>query len=127
MIVPQLFFQGGFTVNPELMPGVQMDKPLFPQDEFTMTEDFISIDSSAKDKRNDTSWNVIKYHNMRISISRTETEQISTDPLHAQGDKSSKFSQIISLPTTLLTLPYKDSLGTVGKIFEPKINLSIEF
>ena len=129
LMVPQLFFGSGFTVDPELMPGAKMDPLLFPQEEFTKTGAATALESGPKDKdrRDDASWNVFKYRHMKIFISHIETEQNATDGRHTQGDKITKFSQIISLPTTLFTSPYKDSMETVGKIFEPQINLGIEF
>jgi hypothetical protein len=43
------------------------------------------------------------------------------------GDENEKLNAIKSLPSTFLTSPYRDSLEAIGKIFEPQLNLSIEF
>jgi len=43
------------------------------------------------------------------------------------GNESEKLNTIKSLPSVFLNSPYRDTFESLGKIFEPQVNLSIEF
>jgi hypothetical protein len=126
-IEPQLVYGEKFTVKPDLASGIEKDKTLFSRDEFSKAGNTIAIESDAKDKNHDGSWNILEYHNVRISISHTESEQKQRDLHQIQGDDSTKLDAIKSLPTSFLTSQYRDTFQSIGKIFEPEIKLGIEF
>ena len=124
---PQLVYGEKFTVKTEFATGVEMDKALFSKDEFFKTGNTLAIESDTMDKTHDGSWTILKFHNVKISISHTDTEQKQWDVHQMQGDDSTKLNAIKSLPTSFLTSQYRDTFQSIGKIFEPEVKLGIEF
>ena len=106
---------------------VSPDKILFSKDEYPKMGNGIAVERGAADRKDDSSWNVFKFRKLSISLSRTEMDQMQKDINQISGDENEKLNAIKSLPSTFLTSPYRDSLEAIGKIFEPQLNLSIEF
>jgi len=123
----QLIYGGTFIVKQEFASGIETDKTLFSKDEFFKTGNITAIDSDTVDKTRDGSWTLLKFHNVKISISHTETEQKQPDMHQIQSDDSTKFNAIKSLQTSFLTSQYRDTFQSIGKIFEPEVKLGIEF
>ena len=116
-----------FEVKPELTSGIGKNNTLISEDDFFKTGKTIAIDSDTNDKIHDGYWNILKYHNVKISISHAETEQKQRNISQLQGDDSTKLDAIKSLTTSFLTSQYRDTFQAIGKIFEPEVNLGIEF
>ena len=106
---------------------VSPDKILFSKDEYPKMGIGIAVERGAADRKDDSSWNVFKFRKLSVSLSRTELDQMQKDINQKSGDENEKLNAIKSLPSTFLTSPYRDSLEAIGKIFEPQLNLSIEF
>jgi len=67
-----------------------------------------------------------KRSNWRINVSMMDFEGHKVDPF--DGDKFRKWDMLKSLPGELANAQtYQDKLEIVGRIFEPKVTLSIEF
>jgi hypothetical protein len=126
-VEPPLVYGEKFTVKKEFASGTETDKTLFSKDEFSKTGNILTIESDTMDKTHDGAWTILKFHNVKISISHTETEQKQRDVYQIQGDDSTKLNAIKSLPTSFLTSQYRDTFQSIGKIFEPEIKLGIEF
>jgi hypothetical protein len=126
-VEPQLVYGEKFTVKTEFASGIEADKTLFSKDEFSKTGNTLAIESDTIDKTHDVSWTILKFYNVKISISHTETEQKQRDVYQIQGDDSTKLNAIKSLPTSFLTSQYRDTFQSIGKIFEPEVKLGIEF
>jgi len=119
-----------FKTKTELGPhaaGVDADRFLPSRDEFTETDKIISMDRDSADRKNDSPLNVLRYHNFSISFSRTLIDQLQVDGRQASGSGSDKLYAIKTLPSMFLNSPYRDTFESLGKIFEPQVNLSIEF
>jgi hypothetical protein len=127
LVEPKLVYGEKFTVKTEFASGIELDKTLFSKDEFSKTGNTLAIESDTMDKTHDGSWTILKLHNVKISISHTETEQKQLDVHQIQGDDSTKLNAIKSLPTSFLTSQYRDTFQSIGKIFEPEVKLGIEF
>ena len=127
LVEPQLVYGETFIVKQEFASGIETDKTLFSKDEFFKTGNIIAIDSDTVDKTRDGSWTILKFHNVKISISHTETDQKQLDISQIQGDDNTKLNAIKSLPTSFLTSQYRDTFQSIGKIFEPEVKLGIEF
>ena len=102
------------------------DKMLF-LDEYTKTGNGSAFERDAAERRDDSPWNVFRFRHVSISFSHTVIDQIQKDVNNKAGDGSDKVQAIKALPSTFLISPYRDTFESVGKIFEPQINLSIEF
>jgi hypothetical protein len=126
-IESQLVYGETFIVKQEFALGIETDKTLFSKDEFFKTGNIIAIDSDTVDKTRDGSWTILKFHNVKISISHTDTDQKQIDISQIQGDDNTKLNAIKSLPTSFLTSQYRDTFQSIGKIFEPEVKLGIEF
>jgi hypothetical protein len=109
--------------------GVDADRIPSAWDEFIQTDKIISIDGdrSAAERKGDSSLNVLRFHNVSISLSRALLDQLQVDIRQPSGSGVDKLSAIKSLPTTFLNSSYGDTFQSLGKIFEPQVNLSIEF
>ena len=124
---PQSVYGERFTVKTEFASGVEMDKTLFSKDDFSKSGNIITIDSDTTDKKHEADWNILKFHNVKISISHTEADQKQRDIYQIQSDDNIKLNAIKSLPTSFLTSQYRDTFQSIGKIFEPEVKLGIEF
>jgi hypothetical protein len=103
------------------------DKMLFLKDEYTKMGNGNAIERDAAERKDDSAWNVFKFRSVSISFSRTMIEQMQQDVNKKSGDGNDKLQAIKALPSSFLTSPYRDSFQSIGKIFEPQVNLSIEF
>ncbi len=54
-------------------------------------------------------------------------DQMKVDIRQLTGSESDKLNAIKSLPSMFLNSSYRDTFESLGKIFEPQVNLSIEF
>lgn len=107
--------------------GVDADRILSSRDEFTQTDKIISMDRDTAERKDNSSLNVLRFHNVSISFSRTLIDQLQVDGRQASGSGSDKLYAVKSLPSMFLNSSYRDTFESLGKIFEPQVNLSIEF
>jgi hypothetical protein len=107
--------------------GGGADTILFSREEINKMGSVIYIERDTIARKDDSSWNVIKFRNIRISFTHAMVEQIQRDVKKTSGDESDKLSAIKSLPATLLVPTNRESIESLGKIFEPQVNLGIEF
>ena len=119
-----------FTIKSELglhAVGVGSDTILFTREEINKMGSAMNIERDTMLRKDDSSWNVIKFRNVRISFTHTMVEQIQRDVKKTSGEGSDKLNSIKSLPATLLAPTHRESIEAIGKIFEPQVNLGIEF
>jgi hypothetical protein len=119
-----------FKANTELgsyLVGVDADRIPSARDEFIQTDKIIPIERDIAERRNDGSLNVLRFHNVSVSFSRTLLDQMQVDIRQSSGNEVDKLSAIKSLPSMLVNSSYRDNFESLGKIFEPQLNLSIEF
>ncbi|MCX5847164.1 MAG: hypothetical protein NTW12_12555 [Deltaproteobacteria bacterium] len=107
--------------------GGGADTILFSREEINKMGSAMNIERDTTVRKDDSSWNVIKFRNVRISFTNTIVEQIQRDVKKTSGDGSDKLNSIKSLPATLLAPTNRESIESIGKIFEPQVNLGIEF
>jgi hypothetical protein len=107
--------------------GVDADRIPSARDEFIQTDKIISMDRDTAERKDDSSLNVVRFHNVRISFSRTLLDQLQVDGRQASGSGVDKLYAVKSLPSMFLNSSYRDTFESLGKIFEPQVNLSIEF
>jgi hypothetical protein len=100
---------------------------VLPRDEFYKTESAMRIEPYPTDKKNSSVLDILKYHNISISFSRIIVQQTQIDAQKSSGEGSNKLNEFKSLPPTFFTSPYKDTFESMGRIFEPQVNLRIEF
>jgi hypothetical protein len=119
-----------FKANTELgsyLVGVDADRIPSARDKFIQTDKIIPIERDIAERRNDGSLNVLRFHNVSVSFSRTLLDQMQVDIRQSSGNEVDKLSAIKSLPSMLVNSSYRDNFESLGKIFEPQLNLSIEF
>ena len=111
-----------FTVRQELSPDYTlMLPPRYSLEEF---EDFSHLVESEtlQEKKNEARAG----SRIRLNFSRMMSAGGSVDPF--ERDRIDKWSMLKSLPDTLQNAPtYQDKFESIGKVFEPKVTLSIEF
>lgn len=119
-----------FKTNTELgsyTAGIDADKMPSERDEFIQTDKIIPVEHDTAWRKNDGSLNILKFHKVSVSFSRTLLDQLQVDMHQASGNSVDKLSTIKSLPSMFVNSPYRDTFESLGKIFEPQVNLSIEF
>ena len=119
-----------FKANTELgsyLVGVDADRIPSARDEFIQTDKIIPIERDTAERKNDGSLNVLRFHNVNVSFSRTLLDQMQVDIRQSSGNEVDKLAAIKSLPSMLVNSSYRDNFESLGKIFEPQLNLSIEF
>ena len=119
-----------FKTNTELgthLVGVDADRIPSAWDEFIQSDKIIPLERDTAERKNDSSLNVLRFHNVSVSFSRTLLDQMQVDIRQSSGNEVDKLSAIKSLPSMLVNSSYRDNFESLGKIFEPQVNLSIEF
>ncbi len=106
---------------------VDADRIPSARDEYIQTDKFISMDRDTVERKDNNSLNVLRFHNVSISVSRTLLDQLQVDVRQSSGSGDDKLYAIKSLPSMFLNSSYRDTFESLGKIFEPQVNLSIEF
>lgn len=111
-----------FAVRQELTPGYSL---ILPSQSFLEEyENFSSLVESEtlQEKKNESRPGSRVHLNFSKMMSTGET----VDAL--ERDRVDKWSMLKSLPDAFQNAPsYQDKFETIGKIFEPKVTLSIEF
>lgn len=108
--------------------SVPLDRAIpLRDDEIYKKEQAVPIEPNSTDVRNSYMQDIVKFHNVSISFSRMAVHQTHISALEPSGEGSDKFNELKSFPSTFLTLPYRDAFESVGRIFEPQVNLRIEF
>lgn len=110
-----------FKIRVDLAPEYRM----FIPEQFKL-EDIDDFGVSADAQGNKNTNNNQKKSRLNISVSRLVVGSEKVDPF--EDDKISKWGMLRSLPGDFANAPnYQDRLEIVGKIFEPKVTLDIEF
>ena len=79
------------------------------------------------DKKSETNWNRFNFRYLTLTLSHCAAGQFDRDMARLFSDEQNKWDTIKSLPATFLHSPYGDTFESIGKIFEPQVNLGIEF
>ncbi|MGO9137155.1 MAG: hypothetical protein ACLP9S_00690 [Syntrophales bacterium] len=120
-----------FKTNTELgsyLVGVDTDRiPSVRRDELIQPNENIPIQRDTAARKTDSSLNVLRFHNVSVSLSRALLDQMQVDIRQSSGSDVDKLTAIKSLPSMFLNSSYRDNFESLGKIFEPQVNLSIEF
>ena len=107
--------------------GIDADTMPSSRGEFVEMDRIISIYHETADKKDENPLNGLKIHNVTISFSRVLMDQTKADIRQLTGSESDKLNTIKSLPSMFLNSSYRDTFESLGKLFEPQVNLSIEF
>jgi hypothetical protein len=107
--------------------GVDADEIRSARDELIQTDKIIFMDQNPAVRKDDSSLNGLRIHNVTISFSRAMMDQMKVDIRQSTGNENEKLNAIKSLPSVFLNSSYRDAFESLGKIFEPQVNLSIEF
>lgn len=107
--------------------NVSPNKIFLSKDNYSNTDNGVDHKLYTVDKKNDSPWNVLKFHGFSITFSRAVMDQIHIDMNEKSKTGFDKVDAIKSLPSTFINAPYEDTVESIGKIFEPQVNLRIEF
>jgi hypothetical protein len=97
------------------------------QDELAQMDTIISGYPDTADRKYESLPHGLRLHNVTISFSRVMMDQMKIDMRQSTVDENEKLSTMKSLPSMFINSSYRDTLESLGKIFEPQVNLSIEF
>ena len=79
------------------------------------------------DRKSETSWNRFNFRYLTLTFSHCAAGQFERDMTRLFSNEGNKWNTLKSLPATFLRSPYRDTFESIGKIFEPQVNLGIEF
>ncbi len=130
-----------FRVKPELVLGVKApgaphgsvtELPEMPLPEILnlplgQDEDIPSLRDSGEERSTAARRSGIDLHYFRLSFSRSVLEQRGLDALRPEKEGSDTLSKIRSLPSMFGTSSPRETLGAIGDIFRPQLNLEIDF
>jgi hypothetical protein len=106
---------------------IQNRNGLFPSDEFSSVGNLIKGETSGPDVKNDKNLDIFRYRKIRLYLSNLVIYQNDIPIRQPFSSDSSKLDTAKSLPSMLLNFQYRDTFESIGGIFEPQINLGIEF
>jgi len=106
--------------------GIDTDMVSSSRDEF-MDMDRASLYTDTMDKKEESHVNGLKFRRVTISFSRVMMEQTKVDIRQQTGSEDDKLNTLKNLPSTFLNSSYKDTFESLGKVFEPQVNLGIAF
>lgn len=79
------------------------------------------------DRKSEANWNRFNLRYLTLTFSHCATGQFEREMTGLFSNEGNKRDTIKSLPATFLHSPYQDTFESIGKIFEPQVNLGIEF
>jgi hypothetical protein len=107
--------------------NLSSERNVLPRDEFYEKHTAMPIETYSADKKNSSMEDILKFHNVSVSFSRMVIKHTQIDAQKPSGEGSDKLNEFKSLPSTFFTSPYRDTFESIGRIFEPQVNLKIEF
>jgi len=122
---------GPFRVLPELAPGVPsfISNKAFDaavgEDRYLPLKRFDELPAGSAGQGEDGKGRTFMQH-LSFTFSRAATRDIGIDPSR-RGEEERAWEKFRSLSSSLQTESYRDSLEAMGKIFQPQVNLHIEF
>lgn len=91
------------------------------------TDNAVPVESRINDNKSDNTWSILKYRNVSISLSHLVVQQLQIDARKITAGGSDKLDSIKSIPSVFLTSSYRDTFESIGRMFEPRVDLRIEF
>lgn len=82
---------------------------------------------SASNMKNERNLNIYRYRNIRVFLSNLVVDRKDIDVRQSLENVDDKINKIKSIPSMFLNSQYRDTLESMGRIFEPQVNLGIEF
>jgi len=120
-----------FKIKKELELKVISHEPDYRKflstEEMPVTDGFVTLFNVREEEEKDRTLDGFRIGRLRISFSRIVIDRMKTDPDKASGDEQSTMEAVKSITTLFRSGPYRDSFESIGKIFEPQVNLGIEF
>lgn len=107
--------------------NLSSERSVPPREAVSERDTAIPIETYSEDKKSSSVGDFLKFHNVSISFSRMVIKNIHIDAQKPSGEGSDKLYEIKALPSTFFTSPYRDTFESIGRIFEPQVNLKIEF
>jgi hypothetical protein len=87
----------------------------------------IKGEAGSPNVKSDRSLDIYRYGRMRLYLSRTVLEKNNIEVRQPVIDNNDRLNAIKSLPSLFLDSHYQDTFESIGRIFEPQLNLGIEF
>lgn len=100
---------------------------LLPTDDLSSIRDVFKEGGGAPDFKSDENPAVVKYGKIKLYLTRLVIDQRNLDAHQPVDNGSGKFDDVKSLPSMFLNFQYRDTFESIGRIFEPQLNLGIEF
>jgi hypothetical protein len=87
----------------------------------------IKGETGSLNEKSDRSLDIYRYGRMRLYLSRVVLEKNNMELRQPVNDANNKLNTIKTLPTMFFNSQYRDTFESVGRVFEPQLNLGIEF
>ena len=121
-----------FQTDPSLLPLPNLDKlfPLLPEIEFKDFDRYqfsLNGNSDTKSSQDRSEGLELDLRRFKLSLSRYVLSPDRDHTIRQTDLEKEREKMIQSFPSALQRSSMQDKFETIGKIFEPKVNLSIEF
>ena len=100
---------------------------LLPADELSSIREVFKEEGGGADLKSDENPGLFKYRKIKLYLSSLVMDQRNIDVHQPFDNGSGKFNAVKSLPSMFLNFQYRDTFESIGRIFEPQLNLGIEF
>jgi len=99
---------------------------IFP-DEFSSIRDLAKEETSVSDVKSERNLDLYRYRRIRLYLSHVIIDRKDIDIRQPLSNVDDKINKIKSVPSMFFNSQYRDTFESMGRIFEPQVNLGIEF
>jgi len=99
---------------------------IFP-DEFSSIRDLAKEETSVSDVKSERNLDLYRYRRIKLYLSHVIIDRKDIDIRQPLSNVDDKINKIKSVPSMFFNYQYRDTFESMGRIFEPQINLGIEF
>ena len=96
-------------------------------DEFSSIRDLAKEETSVSDVRSERNLDLYRYRRIRLYLSHVIIDRKDIDIRQPLSNVDDKINKIKSVPSMFFNSQYRDTFESMGRIFEPQVNLGIEF
>jgi len=119
-----------FMVREDLALVIVARRTVWPPasafDKYTSDNQDRSGALKGEDERREKKWGEFQFGSLRLRISRYSDPRLRSEAVEANKTVGI-WDTMKSLPAQLGSLPPRETLETMGKLFTPELNLGIEF
>ncbi|GEM_PF-719478 len=120
-------FQTRIDLGLRVPSDIQERNGLISPDELHSIRDLAKEETTGSDVRSERNLNLYKYRRIRLYLSHVIIDRKDIDIRQPSSNGDDKINKIKSFSSMFFNSQYRDTFESLGRIFEPQVNLGIEF